>query len=141
MKGLSLAAIATACGGTCFGPKELLHREITGVAIDSRKIEEGFLFVPIKGARADGHDFIEQVMEQGALCTLSEHPLGDVSYPYILVTSTEQALKDLARYYRSQLNLKVIGITGSVRKDQHQRADRLCPGAEIPGIENRRKLQ
>lgn len=116
MKGLSLAAIATACGGTCFGPKELLHREITGVAIDSRKIEEGFLFVPIKGARADGHDFIEQVMEQGALCTLSEHPLGNVSYPYILVTSTEQALKDLARYYRSQLNLKVIGITGSVGK-------------------------
>ena len=54
MKGLSLAAIASACGGTCYGPEELLSREITGVAIDSRKIEEGFLFVPIKGARVDG---------------------------------------------------------------------------------------
>ena len=41
MKGLSLAAIASACGGTCYGPEELLSREITGVAIDSRKIEEG----------------------------------------------------------------------------------------------------
>lgn len=116
MKGLSLAAIASACGGTCYGPEELLSREITGVAIDSRKIEEGFLFVPIKGARVDGHDFIEQVMEKGALCSLSEHSLGDVPYPYIVVESTEQALKDLARYYRSRLNLKVIGITGSVGK-------------------------
>ena len=70
MKGLSLAAIASACGGTCYGPEELLSREITGVAIDSRKIEEGFLFVPIKRARVDGHDFIKQVMEKGALCSL-----------------------------------------------------------------------
>ena len=116
MKGLSLANIASACGGTYMGPENTRNQEITGVAIDSRKIEEGFLFVPIKGARVDGHDFIEQVMKAGALCTLSEHPLDGASYPYILVDSSEQALKDLARFYRSQLDLKVIGITGSVGK-------------------------
>lgn len=116
MKGLSLANIASACGGTYYGPESSSGLEITGVAIDSRKIEKGFLFVPIKGARVDGHDFIEQVMKNQALCTLSEHVLEEADYPYILVPSTEQALKDLARFYRGQLDLKVIGITGSVGK-------------------------
>lgn len=116
MKGLSLENIASACGGTYYGPESSAGLEITGVAIDSRKIEKGFLFVPIRGARVDGHDFIEQVMEKQALCTFSDHLLKDAHYPYILVDSTEQALKDLARYYRCQLNLKVIGITGSVGK-------------------------
>lgn len=116
MKGLTLANIASACGGTYFGPDSSSDLEIAGVAIDSRKIEKGFLFVPIKGARVDGHDFIEQVMKKQALSTLSEHVLEGADYPYILVDSTEQALKDLARFYRSQLDLKVIGITGSVGK-------------------------
>ena len=51
MKGLSLANIASACGGTYRGSEDARNREITGVAIDSRKIEKDFLFVPIKGAR------------------------------------------------------------------------------------------
>lgn len=116
MKGLSLETIASACGGTYVGDPSLLGREILGVAIDSRKIQTDFLFIPIKGARVDGHDFIGQVMESGALCTLSEHPLSDVSYPYIQVSSTTRALKDIAKYYRTHLDIKVIGITGSVGK-------------------------
>ena len=64
----------------------------------------------------DGHDFIPQVMENGALCALSEKELGNVPYSYILVSSCEQALKDLAEYYRLALNIKVVGITGSVGK-------------------------
>ena len=75
MKHMSLQEIATACGGTYYGDTDSLSIEVTGVAIDSRKIENGYLFIPIKGARVDGHDFIPQVMEQGALCTLSEKKL------------------------------------------------------------------
>ena len=75
MKHMSLKEIATACGGTYFGNEASLSMEVTGVAIDSRKIEKGYLFIPIKGARVDGHDFIPQVMEKGALCTLSEKEL------------------------------------------------------------------
>ena len=116
MKAMSLREIATACGGHYYGEEEKLDRAVTGVAIDSRKVEEGFLFVPIKGARVDGHTFIPQVMENGALCTLTEHELGDVSYSYILVKSCEQALKDLAEHYRKSLDIKVVGITGSVGK-------------------------
>lgn len=116
MKQMSLKEIAAACGGTYFGKDEFAAREVTGVAIDSRKIETGFLFVPIKGARVDGHDFIPQVIEKGALATLSEKPLGNVSFPYILVESAPQALKDIARHYRQALGIKVVGISGSVGK-------------------------
>lgn len=116
MKYMSLQEIATACGGTYFGDKNKLSLEVSGVAIDSRKVEKDFLFVAIKGARVDGHDFIPQVMENGALCALSEKDLGDVLFSYILVESCEQALKDIAEHYRLALDIKVVGITGSVGK-------------------------
>lgn len=116
MKNMSLEKIAAACGGTYYGDESKRHLEVSGVAIDSRKITEGFLFIPIKGARVDGHDFIPQVMEAGALCTLSEKEQGEVSYPYILVESCQQAIKDIAEHYRKSLDVKVVGITGSVGK-------------------------
>ena len=116
MKAMSLKEIAAACGGHYYGDESKLNKRVSGVAIDSRKIEEGYLFIPIKGARVDGHTFISQVMEKGALCTLSEKPLGDEADTYILVDSCEQALKDLAEHYRKALGIKVVGITGSVGK-------------------------
>lgn len=116
MKYMSLREIAAASGGTYYGNEASLSLEVTGVAIDSRKVEAGYLFIPIKGARVDGHDFILQVMEKGALCTLSEKKLEDASYPYIMVESCEQAMKDIAQHYRTALDIKVVGITGSVGK-------------------------
>ena len=62
MKAMSVREIAAACGGTYFGAEAKLDSQASGVAIDSRKIEEGYLFIPIKGARVDGHTFIPQVM-------------------------------------------------------------------------------
>lgn len=116
MQNMSLEQITSAVGGTYYGDRTLKHLNISGVAIDSRKIKTDFLFVPIKGTRVDGHDFIREVMNEGALCTLTERPIEGISFPYILVDSCEQALKSLAKYYRSTLNVKVIGITGSVGK-------------------------
>ena len=115
MKSMSLREITAACGGTYFGSEEKLSIEVTGVAIDSRKIEDGYLFIPIKGARVDGHDFIPQVMEK-ALCTLSEKDLGEVPYSYILVEDCQAAMKAIAAHYRTALGIKVVGITGSVGK-------------------------
>lgn len=116
MKQLSLRNIAAASHGIYHGDGALLDREIAGVAIDSRKVEADFLFVPLKGARVDGHTFIPQVMESGALCTLTEQPLSDVSFPWIQVPSTADALRDIAAFYRNSLDIKVVGITGSVGK-------------------------
>ncbi|MDD3402095.1 MAG: UDP-N-acetylmuramoyl-tripeptide--D-alanyl-D-alanine ligase [Hespellia sp.] len=116
MRNMSLKEIAAACDGVYYGDDESYYKEVSGVAIDSRKVEKNGLFVAIRGARVDGHTFIPQVMENGALCSISEDRLGEVPYPYILVSSCEQALKDLAEHYRKSLNLKVVGISGSVGK-------------------------
>ena len=93
MKYMSLQEIAAACGGTYYGGSEFLPREVSSVVIDSRKAEKDSLFIAIRGARVDGHSFIPKVMEQGALCAVSEEDLGDVPYSYIKVASCEQALK------------------------------------------------
>lgn len=116
MKNLTLEHIAKACNGIYYGPEEKKNQCITAVTTDSRKVEKDCLFVPIVGARADGHQFIGQVIEQGALATLSEHSLGEVEFPYIQVESSLQAVKDLAAYYLEQLQIPVVGITGSVGK-------------------------
>ena len=116
MKHMTIQNVTEACHGTFHGNVPFLEQEIQGVAIDSRKIKPGYLFVPIKGAKVDGHTFIPQVMENGALVTLAEHPLEDGPHPYILVDSCEQALKDIAAFYRNALDIKVVGITGSVGK-------------------------
>ena len=116
MKYMSLQEIAAACGGTYYGGSEFLPREVSSVVIDSRKAEKDSLFIAIRGARVDGHSFIPKVMEQGALCPVSEEDLGDVPYSYIKVASCEQALKDIAEHYRRSLDIKVVGISGSVGK-------------------------
>ena len=77
---------------------------------DSRLIEEGDLFLPLKGAR-DGHDFIATAFENGAAATLSEKKLGD--YPYILVDNVLAALQRLAQYYLEKMKVDVFAVTGS----------------------------
>lgn len=116
MKHMSLQEITHACHGVYHGDAVFLSKEVSNVAIDSRKVEKGGLFIALKGARVDGHSFIPQVMENGALCAVSEQELGAVSYPYIQVDSCEQALKDIAEHYRTSLDIKVVGISGSVGK-------------------------
>ena len=64
MKNLTLEHIAAACHGTYYGSEEKKSQCIEAVTTDSRKVERGCLFVPIVGARADGHKFIDQVMKQ-----------------------------------------------------------------------------
>ncbi len=116
MPNMTLEHIAKACGGTYIGDSALLQKQICGAVIDSRLVEEDYLFIPIKGERVDGHDFIPQVLEKGACCVLSEKELEDMKAPYILVQSCQQALKDIAKFYRESLPIRVVGITGSVGK-------------------------
>ena len=99
MKNLTLENIARVCGGTYYGPADKLQEEVMSVITDSRKAEEGCLFVPIVGERVDAHKFIPQVMEAGALATLSERVLDNADFPYIAVESSLQAVKDIAEFY------------------------------------------
>lgn len=120
MKNLTVANIAKACNGILYNFDLSEDKEVSGVAIDSRKISADYLYIPFVGERVDGHDFIPDVFNKNALITLSEVNLEEKfpydNYPYILVESTAQAIKDIAEYYRSNLSIKVVGITGSVGK-------------------------
>ena len=116
MPNLTLENIANACEGTYVGDPSKKQKIITGAVTDSRKVEEGFLFIPIKGERVDGHDFIPSVFEKGALAVLSELELENPAGPYILVESSTEAMKKIAAFYREGLDIKVVGITGSVGK-------------------------
>lgn len=116
MPHMSLKNIACACGGSYSGAEELLEEEVTGIVTDSREVQEGYLFIAIKGERVDGHRFIPDVFAKGAKAVLCEQKPDESAGSYILVDSTLEAMKKLAAFYRNALNIKVVGITGSVGK-------------------------
>ena len=113
---MTLAHITEVCGGIYFGPEEKKTAEVTDIVTDSRKAGEGSLFVAIPGERVDGHKFIPNVASQGALAVISEQKLETPPCPYILVKDSMEAIKAMAEYYMQQLNIPVVGITGSVGK-------------------------
>ena len=116
MKNLSIENITKACRGTFHGDKSILSQEVSGVVIDSRKVQPGYLFVAIDGERVNAHKFIPDTVKAGAMCVVSHEDLGETDFPYILVESTGQALLDIAKLYRDSFDMKVVGITGSVGK-------------------------
>ena len=95
--------------------------DITGVNIDSRKIEKGHLFVAIKGTQTDGHRFIPKALELGAVAVLCEDLPEDLSgetaedITYVQVASTEAAVGPVATvfYGEPSQQLKLVGVTGT----------------------------
>lgn len=115
MIAMTLENIAAAIGGELYNYNGN-SKEAAGVVLDSRKVEKDFVFIATKGERVDGHTFIDNVFEKGALGVICEKSPQNSKGAYILVKDSFQALKDLAEYYRSKLDIKVVGITGSVGK-------------------------
>ena len=97
--------------------------EINGLTIDSRNIEQGDIFLPLKGNNFDGHQFISQAKSSGASLAFVEDPTR-TSLLTQHVHSTKTLLYDLVREYRSQLSYPLIGITGSNGKTTTK--DLLC---------------
>lgn len=90
---------------------------IEEITTDSRQTMHQGLFIPLKGERFDGHDFVSQVYDKGAIATLTmEHEVKDSRLITIWVENTQKALLDLARFYRNTFKIPVVGITGSVGK-------------------------
>ena len=111
MSTITLKQAALWCGGRV----EPKYEAVTflGANNDSRKLTAGQLFVALDGQR-DGHDFIPMALERGAAAVLCKHADGD--FPAIVVPDPRKALGDIAREERRRLNMKVVGITGSVGK-------------------------
>ena len=91
--------------------------EITGVNIDSRKIEKGHLFVAMKGTQTDGHRFIPKALELGAGAVLCEDMPENLQegITYVQVASTEDAVGPVATvfYGEPSQKLKLVGVTGT----------------------------
>ena len=119
MKNMTLEKIAKVTEGKLVvseGFEGAEKTEIQGAVNDNRKVEKDYLFIPMVGARVDGHDFIEGAFKDGALATLSERELENPVGPYILVKDSKLALKQIATAYRMELNIPVVGVIGSVGK-------------------------
>jgi len=89
---------------------------IKGVSTDTRTLESGNLFVPLVGERFDGHEHAAEAVKRGASAALWQegHPVSPPEgLPIIWVKDTLMALQELARAYRSQLKVRIVGITGS----------------------------
>lgn len=100
---------------------ELLNADgktlICSVSKDSREIENGALFFAFNGENFNGHKFVKDAVDRGAVCAVvnRDEDIPD-GLPVIKVKSTNQALLDLAGAYRSKINIPVIAVTGSVGK-------------------------
>ena len=89
---------------------------VTGIAIDSRAVKPGDLFVAMKGSSSDGHDFIPKAIENGAVAVVGERKVGQVgNLPYIQLENPRRALSWIAAsfYDWSGRKLTVIGVTGT----------------------------
>lgn len=96
----------------------LLDRKVNKIKIDSRKILDGDVFVAVKGELFDGHDFVNQAFQNGAIAAIVEKKIGldDDSHLVFEVENSLDAMQKVAEFYRSKFDIKVIGITGSVGK-------------------------
>ena len=109
MERISLDAIAERLGTVT-----PIHTDITELSTDTRNLPEGCLFLALRGAKFDGHAFVHNAIEAGAVAAVTDTQMGD--NPCIVVGDTGQALLDIASLYREQFDIPVVGITGSVGK-------------------------
>ncbi|MFZ7120414.1 MAG: UDP-N-acetylmuramoyl-tripeptide--D-alanyl-D-alanine ligase [Eubacteriaceae bacterium] len=97
----------------CQGDKE----EIFNICIDSRLVSEGSLFIPLRGEKFDGHDFIENAFNAGAVAVLTERDdVVDVKNTLIRVRNNLNAIHKITKYYRSIVKIPIIALTGSSGK-------------------------
>ncbi len=90
--------------------------EISSLAYDSRRVQPGTLFFAIQGEKADGHQFIPQALERGAVAVVSERPApAELAGRWIQVSKIRRTLADAARafYGHPEAQLRLIGITGT----------------------------
>jgi len=86
-----------------------------GISSNSKEVREGYVFVAIKGTQVDGHDFVEEALQRGALYALVEREVGIKDPRIIKVEDTRKALGELASLFYGEVSkrLKIVGITGT----------------------------
>lgn len=111
---IELAQIAAAVQGMIIPPGA--NVEVSGVSTDTRTLQPGDLFIPLRGENYDGHDYLLQAVEAGAVACLSEEIIAALPVPIVQVKDTLAALGDLAATLRQAFDGPVVAITGSAGK-------------------------
>ena len=110
MQPLALSTVATLVNGRQYGADV----QFDSVVIDSRKAVNGSLFVALVGERVDGHDYLRQAAESGAVAALVGRQCNEL--PGVIVNDSQRALVELARNNRRQFSKPLIALTGSSGK-------------------------
>ncbi len=90
-----------------------LYLQHPGISTDTRKIATGSLFFALKGDNFDANTFAKQALNSGAAYAIIDNPAYKINDQSLLVADVLTALQDLARHHRKQLNIPVIGLTGT----------------------------
>lgn len=94
-----------------------IHFGVQNLKTSSKDIKDGDLFIAIKGENVDGHDFVKEALDKGAVLAIVEKKLSGIDENrQIIVDSYQSALKKLAKFAVTRANSKIIGLTGSVGK-------------------------
>ncbi|MBR1529901.1 MAG: UDP-N-acetylmuramoyl-tripeptide--D-alanyl-D-alanine ligase [Oscillospiraceae bacterium] len=109
MEKLSLQEIAEKLNTNC-----PVQADITEISTDTRKLPEGCLFLALRGKKFDGHNFVRQAIEAGAVAAVTDTQIENL--PCLVVKNTGKALLDIANLYRNKFNIPVVAVTGSVGK-------------------------
>lgn len=134
MKKQRLSQIASVLGATYN-----VDAEFDSVCIDTRKITKGCLFICIKGERFDAHQFANEALELGASAVMIHTDI-EPNGAYIRVDDTSSAMLKLAGYYRSQFDIPVVGLTGSVGKTTTKEFTHLVVSAKYNAIKTQGNL-
>ena len=90
-----------------------LNKTVRGIVTDSREVRPGDLYIAISGDRVDGHTFIKDVFEKGAVCALVNSEIENADEQLIKVNNSVSTIGKVAKAWRNQFDIPVMGITGS----------------------------
>ena len=90
-----------------------LNKTVRGIVTDSREVRPGDLYIAISGDRVDGHTFIKDVFEKGAVCALINSEIENADEQLIKVNNSVSTIGKVAKAWRNQFDIPVMGITGS----------------------------
>lgn len=98
-----------------FSPSNIPDLPLSGLAIDNRQVQPGYIFIARPGASADGHDFIPDAIQRGAVAVVGQRDISELAVPYIRVSDSRRSVTHLAAafYGHPARKLTVIGVTGT----------------------------
>ncbi|MFL0606075.1 UDP-N-acetylmuramoyl-tripeptide--D-alanyl-D-alanine ligase [Cylindrospermopsis raciborskii] len=97
-------------------PSSSLSQIIVGIQTDTRVLQPGEVFLALGGEKFDGHQFVEMAIARGAVAAIVDYTYNYHNLPVIKVSNTLNAYQELAKWWRGQFGIPVIGVTGSVGK-------------------------